>query len=363
MKLKRLELEQFTVFEKAEFEFTDGLNVFIGVNGTGKSHLMKLLYAILRSGRSSRGGSVSSATDSPHDSFENRLARKLASVFRPDDDSIGRLVARKVGKSKAVIRLHDGGKGALKFRLTTESNLHLDEHSLSFGERSIFIPSRETFAMYEGFVAAYSDRELSFDETYYDLCVALSANPIKGKRLKAATALIQPLEDEVLGGRVQLTGGRFNVYTSDGVIEAHLLSEGLRKVASLVRLVANGSLMQNGFLFWDEPEANLNPKLVTKVAAVLRRLAAAGVQVFVATHDYLLTHELSLAAEYPEQQSRELKCPIRFFALSRGAAGGVISQPGNILADLQDNPILDEFSALYDRRRNLFDTKAEEPAK
>ncbi len=40
--------------------------------------------------------------------------------------------------------------------------------------------------MYEGFVAAYSDRELSFDETYYDLCVALSANPIKGKRLKVA---------------------------------------------------------------------------------------------------------------------------------------------------------------------------------
>lgn len=363
MKLKRLELEQFTVFERTDFDFTEGLNLFIGENGTGKSHLMKLLYAILRSGRSSRSSSVSSATDAPHDSFDNRLARKLASVFKPDEDSIGRLVARTVGKSKAVVRLQDGGKGALKFRLTTESNLHIDEHSLSFGERSVFIPSRETFAMYEGFVAAYHDRELSFDETYYDLCVALSANPVRGKRLKAANALIGPLEDEVLGGKVQLTGGRFNVYTSDGVIEAHLLSEGLRKVASLVRLVANGSLMQNGFLFWDEPEANLNPKLVTKVAAVLRRLAASGVQVFVASHDYLLTHELSLAAEYPDQQPRELRCPIRFFALSRRAVGGVTSQSGNVLADLQDNPILDEFSALYDRRRSLFDTKAEEPTK
>lgn len=362
MKLKRLELEQFTVFERTEFDFTDGLNVFIGANGTGKSHLMKLLYAILRSGRSLRTGSAPSATDAPHDSFENRLARKLAAVFRPDDDSIGRLVARTVGKSKAVIRLYDGGKGELKFRLTSESNLHIDEHSLSFGERSIFIPSRETFAMYEGFVAAYHERELSFDETYYDLCVALSANAIRGKRLKAANALIQPLEDDVLGGKVQLAGGRFNVYTADGVIEAHLLSEGLRKVASLVRLVANGSLMQNGFLFWDEPEANLNPKLVTKVAAVLRRLAASDVQVFVATHDYLLTHELSLAAEYPDQQSRELRCPIRFFALSRGTTGGVTSQPGNILADLQDNPILDEFSALYDRRRQLFGSEGQKGA-
>ena len=103
MKLKRLDLEQFTVFEKTEFNFTEGLNVFIGANGTGKSHLMKLLYAILRSGRRSPGGAAPSAADAPHDSFDNRLARKLASVFRPDDDSIGRLVARKVGKSKAYL--------------------------------------------------------------------------------------------------------------------------------------------------------------------------------------------------------------------------------------------------------------------
>ena len=40
---KKLELENFTVFEKASFEWVDGINVFVGENGTGKTHLLKLL--------------------------------------------------------------------------------------------------------------------------------------------------------------------------------------------------------------------------------------------------------------------------------------------------------------------------------
>jgi ABC-type transport system involved in cytochrome c biogenesis ATPase subunit len=362
MKLRKCELEQFTVFKKAAFEFSEGINVFIGVNGTGKSHLMKLLYAILSSARVARGTAGGNG-DVAHDKLGDRLARKLAGVFRPDEGAIGRLVARTPGKSKSSVHLSGDGGEMLKFGITTESNVHSDRSTMASSERSIFIPSREAFAMYEGFAAAYQDRELSFDETYYDLCIAMSANPLKGKRLAAASALVTPLENDILGGRVQLNGGRFYVYSSDGVIEAHLLSEGLRKVASLVRLIVNGSLMRNGFLFWDEPEANLNPKLVTRIASVLRRLAASGVQVFVATHDYLLTHELSLGAENSDSLPKEQKCPIRFFGMSRAEDGGVTAQPGEILADLRDNAILDEFAALYDRRRQLFSDDREESRK
>jgi predicted ATP-dependent endonuclease of OLD family len=41
MKLKKVELEKFCAFKKANFEFSPGINVLIGANGTGKSHLMK----------------------------------------------------------------------------------------------------------------------------------------------------------------------------------------------------------------------------------------------------------------------------------------------------------------------------------
>ena len=45
-KIRRLELENFTCFTKAEMNFSSGINVFIGENGTGKTHVLKALYAL-----------------------------------------------------------------------------------------------------------------------------------------------------------------------------------------------------------------------------------------------------------------------------------------------------------------------------
>jgi len=46
MSIKSAHLQNFTVFEKLEVEFSNGINVVIGTNGTGKTHLLKVLYAI-----------------------------------------------------------------------------------------------------------------------------------------------------------------------------------------------------------------------------------------------------------------------------------------------------------------------------
>lgn len=42
--LNKLHIENFTVFRKADLEFSSGLNVITGDNGSGKSHLLKLGY-------------------------------------------------------------------------------------------------------------------------------------------------------------------------------------------------------------------------------------------------------------------------------------------------------------------------------
>jgi ABC-type transport system involved in cytochrome c biogenesis ATPase subunit len=359
MKLKTIELEKFVAFKKATCKFSPGLNVFVGANGTGKSHLLKLLYSILKANEK-----ADRASDSSPNSYERVLAQKLVGVFRPDParpestnkaerGGLGRLVFRSKGRTSGSVKLITD-KGDVSFRLTTLGRLTDLLASLPKSERALFIPSREAFAMFEGFAAAYERAELSFDETYYDLCVALGASPAKGP-WGAQVEGMATLIEEQLGGRVHLDGGRFYVDNKDGFIEAHLLSEGMRKLASLFRLLVNHSLTKNGFLFWDEPEANLNPRLVTLVASILRRLAAAGVQVFVSSHDYLLTQELSLSAEFPERQAKEEKCSIRFFGFSRTTESSVEVRSGNQLTDLVDNPILDEFARLYDRRREMFE--------
>ncbi len=42
-----LTIRNLTVFPSAELKFSRRLNVIVGENGTGKTHLLKLMYSVL----------------------------------------------------------------------------------------------------------------------------------------------------------------------------------------------------------------------------------------------------------------------------------------------------------------------------
>jgi len=342
MALKTLTLREFGAFEDVTFEFSPGLNVIIGENATGKSHAMKAAYCVLRSLQRQ-----STRDDVGQLSF--RLREKLSRVFRPKDDEIGRLVRRAPGSKKAVIAVTATG-AELRASLDRKSMLEVSLARGRFTDSAIFLPSRELLALFEGFIAAYEARELSFDETYYDTCVALDAALLRGARAEQARALLDPLR-EILGGTVSSKGGSFYVKQGNANMEAHLVSEGLRKIASIYHLINNGRLAKNDILFWDEPEASLNPRLVDRVAELLLALTGSGMQVIVASHDYLLTHRLSLKAEYGTLPKNS---QLRFFGLSRRKPRGPVAvEQGRTLADLGNNAILDEFARFYDDEERL----------
>ncbi len=341
MTITRLELTDFTVFEKANFEFCPGINVLIGENGTGKSHVLKAMYAML----SAWGSNLRGEEDAD-------LELKLFNVFRPED--FRSLLRRKsLGSFRIKIVDQQNRQNQLDLKPDEDTLEHPDWTSVSHAEinkpKCIFVPPREVLAMYRGFVAAYEGRELDFDETYYDLCKALSAAPLRGARAEAVTSMLAPLE-QILGGKVVLEGDRFLIKQAEGETEAHLAAEGLRKIASLAYLVANGALTQGSVLFWDEPEASLNPALVVKVVDFLRTLAASGVQVFLASHDFLLIHRLSQVVEYKV----EPVVPVRFFSLFRSEPGAPVQvEQADTLVDIEHNAILDEFARYYDREQTL----------
>ncbi len=43
--LEKIKFERFTAFEKLEIDFSPGINIFIGENDTGKTHILKAGYA------------------------------------------------------------------------------------------------------------------------------------------------------------------------------------------------------------------------------------------------------------------------------------------------------------------------------
>ena len=45
--LESLQIKNFTTFADADLRFAQSLNVIVGENGTGKTHLLKLPYAVM----------------------------------------------------------------------------------------------------------------------------------------------------------------------------------------------------------------------------------------------------------------------------------------------------------------------------
>ena len=49
--ITKLRLKNFTAFKELEIDFSSKVNVIIGENGTGKTHLLKAAYAVCTSSK------------------------------------------------------------------------------------------------------------------------------------------------------------------------------------------------------------------------------------------------------------------------------------------------------------------------
>lgn len=346
MKIKELELSGFTCFNENKLQFSNNINIIIGKNGTGKTHILKLLAAVL----SSNDILLKSSTNSK-ERLESIVAEQLIAFFKPEQ--LGRLVRRQQGRTSSKVKVKiDNNLLEFGFANNSKSNVKIDNNSEFPQINFLYIPPREMFTLYDGFLYLHEKREISFDETYVRLAKALDAPLLKGRRYDEVASLIKPLEDELKASVVK-ENGRFYLKDSSGKMEAHLVAEGLRKMSSLMYLILNGELTKNSILFWDEPESNLNPKLITVVASFLLKLAENGVQIFLSTHDYLLTHHLSLSAEYKKSPGSEM----RFFCINK-EDDNIFVEEGNTLASINNNPILDEFAAFYDLEQEYFNNSS-----
>lgn len=339
--IQKLTLNSFTNFGENTISFSKGINVFIGKNGTGKTHILKAIAATI----SANNEFILSPSQSK-DRFENLIAEKLIGYFKPEQ--LGRLVKRQQGRTSAKLELTvQNSELIYAFASSAKANVKIEKNEGISKISSLYIPPREMFSLYEGFLGLVTNREISFDETYIMLAKALDAPMLKGPRYEKVKDLIEPLENE-LDIKVIKENGRFYINDSNGKMEAHLVAEGLRKLASIMYLILNGELSKNSVLFWDEPEANLNPALIKVVAGFIKLLAEKGVQIFVATHDYLLTHLLSLHAEYRKIEDAP---DMKFFCFSKNPGGSIEIEEGETLIQINNNPILDEYAQYYDLER------------
>jgi predicted ATPase len=355
--LKELRLINFSAFRKSHLEFCDGLNVIIGENGTGKTHLLKLGYLLTGIWQHQ----VKGRNTVSKESIARHISERIQNIFLPD--KIGNLSTDNTNGKSEVCGLLQGSiptisitipneitpspvpdslAWSFRFSNRTEKNILIDElpskltSNATYG-RSVYIPTKEVASFFEGFLALYETHELQFDETYRDLALNLSSPKLK-ERPTLAIEFLESLSDAI-GGTLVLERGRFYVATKNKKTkrEITLVAEGLRKLATLLHLVENGSIEVDGTLYWDEPEANLNPRLMRLAASAILGLCKNGVQVIIATHSLFLLRELEIQCS----TSKYFDLNQRYFALALSPNGVHLSQ-GNSIDNIDPLVVLDE---------------------
>jgi len=342
--LKQMALKNLTVYPEANLEFGKSLNVIIGENGSGKTHLLKMIYSVLAvSAEEGRKSKVTSPTKSI---LQTRIADKLINVYRPE--SLGRLAKRKQGRERCDVSMvfeQSNWNIAFSFASNSKSEVSIEKLPDAWVDVSpAYLPTRELLTIFPNFISVYEGHYLEFEETWRDTCLLLGALLQRGAKEKRIKELLEPLE-EAMKGSIELDkNGRFYLRNESGRMEMPLVAEGLRKLGMLSRLIATGALLDKGYLFWDEPEANLNPVLIKQVAKSILELCDSGIQVFIATHSLFLLRELEILLS----DSRYKKVKARFFGLHDTDVGVKIEQ-GVSVDDIGDISALDEQLAQSDR--------------
>lgn len=171
--LRQLAIKNLTVFPETDLQFAKHLNVIVGENGAGKTHLLKMAYAVLAT--SWEEGRKPAATVPTKVQLQTRLADKLVNVFRPE--ALGRLARRRQGRERCDIKLSFDDKNldiAFSFATNSKSEVALEKTPKSWlSVAPAYIPTRELLTIFPNFVSVYESHYLEFEETWRDTCVLL----------------------------------------------------------------------------------------------------------------------------------------------------------------------------------------------
>ncbi len=369
--ISRLHLKNFIAFADLGINFSPGINIVIGENGTGKTQLLKAILAL--SGPAAHGEQAG-----------EQLARKLCRLYHPLSNQVGELRRTGArGEAQLSAAFASGQEVTAQFS-GSATGAKVSANTNGEAAPAIFIPTKEVLSLVRGLTAEQPHLptiERIFDDGYLDLANALvkeGVNDLNAKvQLNPKFGSIVPRLANLIGGQYLLENGRFVfepgryvekdaatrskaqhaqmyqdstewkfVPSSKQHLSSGMTAEGFRKIGVLQRLLSNGSLNPGttGPLLWDEPESNLNPKLMKDLVQVLLELARNGQQIILATHDYVLLKWFDLLMDKGKGDQ------VRFFSLYRDSSTRdvKVSTTDDYL-QIAPNPIDDAFGYLINQ--------------
>jgi AAA15 family ATPase/GTPase len=338
--ISSIELENFTLFHELNVDLSPGINIIIGENGTGKTQFLKAAYAA-----SSTLEQIGTAS-LEEDILKAKLTERLVSIFKPLDDKLGKL-HRSGAEANAKVKVNFSNENelALSFHNNSQGVGYSGEGNFTNTQMTpVFIPTKEVLSFMKGFTSLYQRYGLSFDQTYQDICLSLDLPEVRNEILQEKSKWAIDEINSVVGGKFVFSGGGKVTFKSENnEYSTNVVAEGFRKAGMLARLLETGVIQPgiSGALFWDEPESNLNPKLMEMLVSILLELSRNGLQIVLATHDYVFLKWFDLLAD--EKKGDQ----VRYHALYKDKVSKKIHiEQSENFKQLSENAISDSYSDL-----------------
>lgn len=332
MAIQQFIFENFGPLAKIQACELGPINLMLGNNSTGKTYLLKALYAIIRAHEEAGRG------DDPRD-FDKVLSDKFYWTFQPD--SLGDLVRRGSGnRLKASFTMENDTSVAFEYgKDTTKKIKSLYNNPVPRRANSVFLPPKEVLSLaWIILKSGLHDKVFGFDATYVDLVLALQGPVHRGLNHDAFKESRTRLE-KMFHGRIEFDSSdeRWVYRKGNSKFSIHNTAEGIKKIAILDTLLGNRYLSPESIVFIDEPESALHPVAITQLLEIIAILAQCGIQFFLASHSYFVVKKLYLLA-----RRKDIPIPV-FIADTDG------NWQQSPLADgIPENEIVNESVRLFD---------------
>lgn len=304
--LRNLTLNNFAAFAELSIDFSPRVNVIIGENSSGKTQLLKAAYVL-----STIGIALGEDKKPTKAKVIDVLTEKLIRTYKPAENRLGELYNRGgVGNAEITAGFASDGHLGASFTSRSKKVQVTGGYESPFSHGAVYIPTKEVLSFLDGISNDASDPDTLnrlFDSTYFDLTEKLleqQREEVEEKTIWFREEIINELGGQFIFDEtaVSFKEGVYREYkgrhasksyfspSSKTGLSAAMTAEGYRKVGVLQRLLENQAIGTgvNGPLLWDEPESNMNPRLMRLLVEIILELSRNGQQLIIATHDYVL---------------------------------------------------------------------------
>lgn len=295
--IKEIKLTDATNFEHLQWEGLSGINLVIGANRSGKTNLLKILYAATRSLQEFQQQKFETVE------WDAALSKKLRWTFQPSDLKLGHLVRKK--GDRLYVECKFEGRSFIHFEFGPSTTKVVDASLIGVDKpelNALFFPPKEVLTTRDAIIEIDERlKVVGFDATYVDLARALRSPRGHREPSEALQNVLNGLDGIFPGSRIEEEDGTLLYYEGREKYSIGQAPEGVKKVKALTRLIRSQHVKVGSVLFFDEPGANLHPQAILDFVQMLFELSRAGVQLFLATHSYVVLKAFELLAREHEQ--------------------------------------------------------------